>query len=139
MSAVRSLDSLSSEPDLSCLKGAVITQVFLEERAAGLVLETDHGVYEWYAEEPVVLRSAGSNSHLNPKVPTSMAPILSLLQRTVSATSLDDDGTLRMAVHSGLELVCAPHPTSHVWQITGPRGFLLVGMPRGNPVLWTER
>jgi len=139
MSAVRSLDTLSSEPDLSCLKGAVITQVFLQDRAAGLVLETDHGVYEWYVEEPVLLRSAGSTTHLNPKVPTSMAPMLSLLQRTVSATTLEDDGTLRVAVHSEIELVCTPHPTHQVWQITGPRGFLLVGMPSGGPVLWTER
>jgi Family of unknown function (DUF6188) len=139
MRAVRCLDSHSSEPDLSCLDGAVITQVFFHERAAGLVFETGQGVYEWYVEEPVLLRSGGSTSHLNPKVPTSMAPMLSLLHRTVDATSLDDDGTLQVDVQSGIELVCAPHPTQQVWQLTGPRGFLVVCMPSSGPVLWTER
>ncbi len=84
MSVVRSPERDSSlGPDLSFLNGAVITQVFLHEHAAGLVFESDHGVYEWYVEEPLLLRSGGSTSHLNPKVPISMAPLLSLLRRTV--------------------------------------------------------
>ena len=139
MSAVPCLDSRSSEPDLSRLNGAVITQVFLHEHAAGLVFETGQGVYEWYVEEPLLLRSGESTSWLNPKVPTSMAPMLSFLHRRVEATSLDDDGTLRVNVQSGIELVCRPHPTREVWQLTGPRGFLLVCMPSSSPVVWTER
>src|SRR5882762_4095319 len=98
MIAVPCVDSHSSEPDLSRLNGAVITQVFLHEHAAGLVFETGPGVYEWYVEEPLLLRSGDSTSWLNPKVPTSMAPMLSFLHRRVEATSLDDDGTLRVNV-----------------------------------------
>jgi Family of unknown function (DUF6188) len=139
MSAVRHLDGRSPGPDLSRLDGAVITQVFLHEHAAGLVFETGQGVYEWYVEEPVLFRSGDSTSWLNPKVPTSMAPMLSLMNRKVEETSLDDDGTLRVTVQSGIELVCRPHPTREVWQLTGPRGFLLVCMPSSGPLLWTER
>jgi Family of unknown function (DUF6188) len=139
MIAVPCVDGRSSEPDLSRLNGAVITQVFLHEHAAGLVFETDQGVYEWYVEEPLLLRSGDSATWLNPKVPTSMAPMLPLLHGTVEATSLDDDGTLRVNLQSGIELVCRPHPTREVWQLTGPRGFLLVCMPSSSPVLWTER
>ncbi len=140
MSVVRSPERDSSlGPDLSFLNGAVITQVFLHEHAAGLVFESDHGVYEWYVEEPLLLRSGGSTSHLNPKVPISMAPLLSLLRRTVDATALENDGTLRLRVQRGIELECPPHPTHEVWQLTGPRGFLLVCMPGNGPALWIER
>jgi len=140
MSVVRSPERASSlGPDLSVLNGAVITQVFLHEQAAGLVFESDHGVYEWYVEGPLLLRSGGSTSHLNPKVPISMAPLLSLLRRTVDATALENDGTLRLTVQRGIELECSPHPTREVWQLTGPRGFLLVCMPGNSPALWTER
>jgi hypothetical protein len=126
-------------PDLSFLEGAVITQVFLHEDAAGLVFESDRGVYEWYVEESLLLRSGGSTSYLNPKVPTSMAPLLSLLRRTVDATAHENDGTLRLTVQRGIELECPPHPTHEVWQLTGPRGFLLVCMPGNSRAVWTER
>jgi hypothetical protein len=126
-------------PDVSFLNGAVITQVFLHEQAAGLVFETRQGVYEWYVQEPLLLRSGGATSHLNPKVPISMAPLLSLLRRTVDASALEDDGTLRLRVHRGIELECPPHPTREVWQLSGPRGFLLVCMPGNGPALWIER
>ena len=86
MSVVRSPERDSPlGPDLSFLNGAVITQVFLHDHAAGLVFESDQRVYEWYVEEPLLLRSGGSISRLNPKVPISMAPLLSLLRRTVDA------------------------------------------------------
>ena len=140
MSVVRSPERDSPlGPDLSFLNGAVITQVFLHEHAAGLVFESDQGVYEWYVEEPLLLRSGGSISRLNPKVPISMAPLLSLLRRTVDATALENDGTLRLRVQRGIELECSPHPTREVWQLTGPRGFLLVCMPGNGPALWIER
>ena len=140
MSVVRAPERGSSfGPDLSFLNGAVITQVFLHEQAAGLVFESDRGVYEWYVEEPLLLRSGGSTSRLNPKVPISMAPLLSLLCRTVDATALDNDGTLRLRVQRGIELECSPHPTREVWQLTGPGGFLLVCMPGNDPALWIER
>ena len=141
MNAVPSLkrDSPALEPDLSFLHGGVVTQVFLDDHAAGVVFECDRGVYEWYVEEPIVLRSGGSTNHLDPKVPASMAPMLSLVRRTVDAIFLEDDGTLRMRIQRGIEIECSPHPSREVWQLTGPGGFLLVCMPGSGPALWTQR
>ena len=126
--------SRTTEPvDLSILIGATVGRVYVDQAAAGMLL--DHAspgeTYAWYVEQPFQLYSQGKTCELDPKTPPSMLPFLSLLGTSIAKVDVTLDGAIRFEFSGEVAVGCGPDPHYEAWQLAGPRGFMVVCLPGG--------
>jgi hypothetical protein len=123
----------TESPDLSFLAGATVTRVYLDQYAAGVLLDLGPpgGIYDWGVERPFHLRSRDRSHELDPESTSSMLPFLSTLGATVEKAEVNLDGTIRFDLSGGISVECASGPRYEAWQLVGPKGFLLVCLPGG--------
>jgi hypothetical protein len=62
----------------------------------------------------------------------------SLLNQSVTSASADYTGTLILGFDSGTSLRVEPDPDYEAWNITGPRGRMIVCMPGGELAVWSQ-
>lgn len=103
-----------------------------------ITLLTDRGA-ELRFETEVSLLGVGTATKISiaPAAAADGASLLvGLLNREVEAASIDDDGTLRLALGGGAKVEVAPHAAFEAWTFAGPKGEKAVCMPGGELTTW---
>jgi hypothetical protein len=119
--------------DLTFLSGATVTRVYLDQHAAGFLLDLGPvgGIYDWRVEQSFRLCSSGEVSELDPGNTISMLPFLSTLGRSVEEAVADLNGHIHFRLSGGIDIECASDPSYEAWNLGGPGGFLIVSTPGG--------
>jgi hypothetical protein len=100
------------------------------------LLETD-GNFEIRIENDYTISLDDGAHHFSPKHfnPGLELPNL-LLDRTISSSIAEADGTLNIGFDNGGRLKVPPHKTYEAWTLAGPQGQKVVCMPGGELAIW---
>ena len=69
----------------------------------------------------------------------TLAPIRQLVGLNVVESTADDSGALRMAFEDGSLIQVPADDAYEAWNVSGPRGALVVSMPGGELAIWSAQ
>ncbi len=129
----RHMSRATKPVDLSFLVGATVTRVYVDQCAAGMLLDLGAPVatYDWRVEQPFQLRTAEQNHEPDPESARSILPFLSVLGRAIEKAEAHLEGRIRFELSGGIVIESGSDQSFEAWQLAGPKGFLLVCMPGG--------
>jgi hypothetical protein len=73
---------------------------------------------------------------LSPSQPTALGPALALLGQEISAATTTKNGGLYLRFGSAISVSVPPDPQYEAWELSGPKGFLVVCTPGGELSIW---
>jgi uncharacterized protein DUF6188 len=88
-------------------------------------------------ETPVRLDGPGGPVEVEPGENPSDA-LATLLGDVVRSARADDDGELRISFRSGARVAVGADADFESWAVTGPDGFLIVCLARGEVAVWGD-
>jgi hypothetical protein len=104
----------------------------------GLVLVDGTDSAELYVETPFRLIGSGTDVLCVPEEPTTLAPILPLVNAAVKGVMIKKSGYISVDFESGLSIKVDPDASYEAWQLGGSMGFLFVCPPGGDVALFKE-
>lgn len=117
------------------LNGRKLQSVLIEN---SLVIQFSDEYFALIAS-PLTLSHEGEAFTLTPDEDPAeaFAPILQLVGLDVVESTADDSGVLRMTFEDG-NLIHVPADDEYeAWNVSGPRGALVVSMPGGELAIWS--
>src|SRR5688500_15008080 len=119
--------SLTSEEHRWTLSGHRVTQLAVDLSSFRLQTWTLEASAEIRLAVPFAFHEPdGVQRRLDPDEPEQLAPLLSLLGRSVERLVVSRRGELQVAFGDGSSLDVAPHPREEAWEVQG--GGALEGM-----------
>lgn len=88
-------------------------------------------------EGPFVLRTGTSTIVVDPEIPESIGPALSVVRRKVESIKAYDRGMLEVTFDHDLAITVEPLELFEAWNIAGNGGPMLVCMPGGKLAVWS--
>ncbi len=88
------------------------------------------GDEEVVIECPFTLTTDGSTHVLDPEERAALGPLLDIHPDALTASSVDDDGTLRLQFESGATVEVPPDPGLEAWQLNRAGTTGIVVYPR---------
>jgi Family of unknown function (DUF6188) len=134
----RQMSRVTEPLDLSFLRGATVTRVYLDQYGAGLLLDLAPigAIYDWRVEQRFQFSRSDEERVLNPQDPPTMLPLVSVLGATVEEARADDGGAIRFKMSGGFAIECASNANYEAWKLEGTNGFLAVCLPGGGLATW---
>ncbi|KAA0116086.1 DUF6188 family protein [Mycolicibacterium sp. P9-22] len=121
------------------LSGRTLTSHHVEY-TVGLQLSDEYFVR---IESRFTLTVAGTTTVLSPEVDpvSAFEPLSHLVGQVITASEVDDTGSLTVAFDGGNSLLVEPDRNYEAWTVTGPKGMIIVCQPGGELAIWhaTER
>lgn len=121
------------------LSGRTLTSHHVE-CTVGLQLSDEYFVR---IESRFTLTVAGTTTVLSPEVDpvSAFEPLSHLVGQVITASEVDDTGSLTVAFDGGNSLLVEPDRNYEAWTVTGPKGMIIVCQPGGELAIWhaTER
>lgn len=117
------------------LNGKKLQSVLIEN---SLVVQFSDEYFALIAS-PLTLSREGDTLTLTPDQDPAeaFAPIRRLVGLNVVESTADDSGALRMAFGDGSLIHVAADEAYEAWNVSGPRGALVVSMPGGELAIWS--
>lgn len=113
------------------LTSFVISFAFFEIK----ILEDDFDL-TFRFEGDFFFESAGEQNTLNVRQPTSLSPILSVLNHPLKLIRFTEQGLLEIQFEEDAKLTVKPDPMFESWQLRGDNSLLVVCMPGGRLSIW---
>ena len=119
-----------------------LTQLVVEQGAVRLATWTLQASAEIRLDTPFrFVEADGTARRMDPEEPEQLAPLLTLVGRTVMALAVTRAGELEVGFGDGSRISAWPHPRHEAWHVAG--GGALEGMAyqclAGGGVPWAER
>lgn len=117
------------------LVGQLITEQFVD---FALWLRTD-GDYEIRIGNTFTIHTSDTDAKFTPESDGGLNPpgMTSVLGQTVTKSTIDDSGELRIDFEGGAQLHAEPDKDYESWTIAGPHGLLIVCTPGGELAIWS--
>lgn len=105
------------------------------EYTVGLQLSDEYFVR---IESRFTLTAAGTTTVLSPEVDpvSAFGPLSHLVGQVITASEVDDTGSLTVAFDGGSSLVVEPDQNCEAWTVTGPKGMIVVCLSGGELAIW---
>lgn len=113
------------------LTSFVISFAFFEIK----ILEDDFDL-TFRFEGDFFFESSGEQNTLNVRQPTSLSPILSVLNHPLKLIRFTEQGLLEIQFEEDAKLTVKPDPMFESWQLWGDNSLLVVCMPGGRLSIW---
>ncbi len=98
------------------------------------------GGYFIVAESVLSIHRHGESITVSPEeVPLAFEPVQRLVGQVVDEAIADESGALRVLFGDGTRLDVEPDSSYEAWNVSGPRGLLVVCTPGGELVRWTPK
>lgn len=88
-------------------------------------------------ESTFLLREGDGSVRLVPGDPHTLAPALTIWQRTADLAFAHEDGRLELRFADGGTIEVPAGERYEAWNLTGPEGVLVVSVPGGELAIWT--
>lgn len=96
--------------------------------------------FEVTVESAFVLREGdGGDVRLVPGDPQTLAPALTVWQRTAAYAFAHEDGRLELRFADGGVIGVPSGDRYEAWNLTGPGGLLVVSLPGGDLAIWSAK
>jgi len=74
--------------------------------------------------------------HIRPGIIRELAPALEVFGSSIDRAVVYKDGKMCIDFSNGMSISAEPDEEYEAWNVSGPRGFLIVALPGGGIMMW---